>query len=31
MYMKAAAKNPLPEGEYVTIACVHKSLLRIIQ
>jgi hypothetical protein len=26
-----AARHPVPEGKYVKVACVHKSVPRIIQ
>jgi hypothetical protein len=29
--MEEAAKHPLPDGKFVKVACVHKSVLRIIQ
>jgi hypothetical protein len=29
--MEEAAKHPVPEGKYVKVACIHKSVLRIIE
>jgi hypothetical protein len=29
--MEEAAKHPVPDGKYVKVACVHKSVPRIIE
>jgi len=29
--MEEAAKRPVPDGEFVKVACVHKSVPRIIE
>jgi hypothetical protein len=29
--MEEAAKHPVPEGKFVKVACVHKSVPRIIE
>ena len=29
--MEEAAKHPVPDGKFVKVACVHKSVPRIIQ
>ena len=29
--MEEVAKHPLPDGKFVKVACVHKSVRRIIQ
>jgi hypothetical protein len=29
--MEEAAKHPVPDGKFVKVACVHKSVPRIIE